>query len=175
MIHNLHACFWGGCNLSEPRIRGKGISVKEGAKANTRWNGTRIFTDAQENWLIGHAGYLQKECVEPVFLNHPVVLGKDPFCLLSHWLKFTYGALTHHLTSLDSHLRRQSHCWSRWLDLGFGTTVAPSGVNLMVAMPKPSPCSPEEEEMMYDVKRQLCQGACAETEHIPPITRYHST
>lgn len=53
--------------------------------------------------------------------------------------------------------------------------MAPSGVNLMVAMLKPSPCPPEEEEMIYDVKRQLCQGACAETEHIPPITRYHST
>ena len=63
-----------------------------------------------------------------------------PFYLLYYWSKFIYEALTWHLTLLDSHLRRQSHCWIRWSDLSLETIVAPSGVNVMVVMVKPSPC-----------------------------------
>lgn len=62
----------------------------------------------------------------------------------------------------------------RWSDLGLGTMVASSGVNMTVAMLKPSPCPPEEGEMIHDDKRQLCQGACAETEPVPPIPGYRS-
>ena len=67
------------------------------------------------------------------------------------------------MTPLDSHWRRQSLCVSRRSNWSLETIVAFSRVNMMVAQSLPSKAG----EIVYGVKRQ---GACAGTEHIPPIS-----
>lgn len=121
--------------------------------------------------------FSESMCTTTVFLKHSAVLGREKgqeiyllisFCLLSRWPKFTPRTLTPHLTPSDLYWRRQSLCGSRWSGLSLGTIMGPSGVNMMV----PQSLPPDEREMIYGVKRQ---GACAETEHIPPKFGYHKT
>lgn len=102
---------WRECNLSEPRMKEKGILVKEGAKAITKQYITKASIGVQKTWLIGHIEYLYRGYVKSLLLWTIWLYWKErkkkqfinqflsSFSLIDQ--NPSHGALTSHLTPLN--------------------------------------------------------------------------